>query len=154
MSFKTGASAAALALMLGLTAAAAQQVAPPEVRPEAPRAPVAGQIVTQPPDTVLASEIIGQTVHAPDNTRIGSISDLVLGKDGRTVEGFIIGVGGILGIGERNVALKIDQLQVAPAADGSAKLTADFETDELAHAPAFKSRREIEAEKRTPGQRP
>jgi hypothetical protein len=151
MTFKsahTGASAAALALMLGLTAAAAQQVSPPEVRPETPKAPVAGQIMTQPEETVLARDLIGQTVLAPDNTKIGSISDLVLGKDGKTVDGFVIGVGGFLGIGERNVALKMDQLKIAPATDGTVKLTADLKKDELSNAPAFKSRKDIEAEKR------
>jgi hypothetical protein len=151
MSFKTGASVAALALTLGLTAAAAQQqpVSPPETRPEAPKTPVAGQIMTQPENTVLARDLIGQTVTAPDNSKIGNISDLVLSKDGKTVEGFVIGVGGFLGIGERSVALKMDQLQITPAADGTVKLTADLKKDDLANAPAFKSRKDIEAEKRS-----
>jgi len=150
MSFKTGASAAALALTLGLTAAAAQQqqVSPPAVKPEAPRTPVTGQIVTQPGETILARDLIGQTVNAPDNTKIGNISDLVLSKDGRTVEGFVIGVGGFLGIGERSVALKMDQLKVTPKAEGGVELVSDVKKDELAKAPAFKSRKDIEAEKR------
>ncbi|MFZ1104570.1 MAG: PRC-barrel domain-containing protein [Hyphomicrobiaceae bacterium] len=148
MSFKTGASLAALALTLGLTAAAAQQVSPPQVRPETPKTPLAGQIVTQPEETMLARDLIGRTVTSPDNTKIGSISDLLLGKDGKTVEGFVIGVGGFLGIGERSVALKMDQLRIAPAADGTVKLTADLKKDDVANAPAFKSRKDIEAEKR------
>ena len=151
MSFKTGASAVALALTLGLTAAAAQQdkpVSPPEVRPEAPRTPLAGQIVTQPEETVLARDLIGQTVMSPDNNKIGSISDLLLSKDGKSVEGFIIGVGGFLGIGERNVALKMDQLRITPAGDGTVKLVADLKKDDVANAPAFKSRKDLEAQKR------
>jgi hypothetical protein len=149
MSFKTGASAAALALTLGLTAAAAQQqVSPPAVQPEASRTPVTGQIVTQPDDTILARDLIGQTVNAPDNTKIGNISDLLMSKDGRTVEGFVIGVGGFLGIGERSVALKMDQLKIAPKAEGGVDLVSDLKKDELANAPAFKSRRDIEADKR------
>ena len=47
MLLKTGASVAALALALGLTAAAAQQVSPPTVRPETPKTPLAGQIVME-----------------------------------------------------------------------------------------------------------
>ena len=65
-------------------------------------------------NTVLAKELIGQTVYAPDKTKIGSISDLILSKDGKTVEGFVIGVGGFLGIGEKSVALKLDRLQIMP----------------------------------------
>ena len=151
MTFKTantGVSVAALALMLGIGAAAAQQVSPPEVKPEASKTPVAGQIVTQPEETVLARDLIGQTVLAPDNTKIGSISDLVLSKDGKTVDGFVIGVGGFLGFGERNVAIKMDQLKIAPATDGTVKLTADLKKDDLSNAPAFKSRKDIEADKR------
>lgn len=150
MSLKTEVSAAALALALMCGAAAAQQVSPPEVRPEAPRTPVAGQIVTQPEDSILARDLIGQTVTEPDNTKIGTISDLVLSKDGRSVEGFVIGVGGFLGIGEKNVAVKMDQLKIAPAGDGSVHLTADLKKDQLSNAPPFKSRKDIEAEKRAP----
>jgi sporulation protein YlmC with PRC-barrel domain len=148
MSLKTEVSAAALALMLALGAAAAQQVAPPDTRPEAPRTPVAGQIVTQPEESILVRDLIGQTVIAPDNTKIGTINDLVLSGDGRSVDGFVVGVGGFLGIGERNVALKMDQMKIAPLTAGGVQLTADLKKEDLANAPAFKSRRDIEAEKR------
>ena len=37
-----------------------------------PKAPVAGQIVVQDANTVLAKELIGQTVYAPDKTKIGA----------------------------------------------------------------------------------
>jgi hypothetical protein len=148
MSYRTEVSVVALALMLGLGAAAAQQVSPPAVKPEAPRTPLAGQIVTQPEESILARDLIGQAVNAPDNNKIGNISDLVLSKDGRTVEGFVIGVGGFLGIGERSVALKMDQLKIAPKAEGGVSLVMDIKKDDLANAPAFKSRKDIEAEKR------
>jgi hypothetical protein len=147
MSFKREAGVAALALALGVAAAAAQQTAPQTPQP-APKTPVAGQIVTQPEATVLARDFIGQTVLAPDNSKIGNISDLLLTKDGKSVEGFVIGVGGFLGIGERSVALKMDQLQITPAPDGGVKLVANLKREELANAPPFKSRKDIEAEKR------
>ncbi len=151
MSFKTNASVAALALTLGLTAAAAQQVAPPTVRPEKPKTPVAGQIVTQPDQTILARDLIGQSVIAPDNSKIGSVSDLLLSKDGRTVEGVILGIGGFLGIGERSIALKLDQLKITPGTSGGVvQIAVDLKKEELSNAPAFKSRKDMEAEKRAP----
>jgi sporulation protein YlmC with PRC-barrel domain len=146
MPLKTGVSAAALALAFGIAAALAQQ-SPAPTQPR-PAAPVSGQIMTQPDNTVLARDLIGQSVLAPDNAKIGSISDLVLSADGRTVEGFVIGVGGFLGIGERNVALKMDQLQIATQPDGSVKLTSSIKKDELANAPAFKTKKDVENEKR------
>jgi hypothetical protein len=147
MSFKTGATTAALALALGIAGVAAQQ-APPQTQPEKPKAPVAGQIMTQPEETILTRDIVGQTVLAPDGSKVGTVNDLLLSKDGRTVEGFIVGVGGFLGIGERNVALKIDQLGVTQGSGGSLKLVTSLKREDLANAPAFKSRRDIEAEKR------
>ena len=67
-------------------------------------------------NTILAKDLIGLTVYAPDKAKIGSISDLILGKDAKTVEGFVIGVGGFLGIGEKSVALKMDRLQISQTA--------------------------------------
>ena len=116
---KTGASVAVLTLLLGATAAVSQTTMPPQrpappapSRTEVPKAPVAGQIVVQDANTVLAKELIGQTVYASDKAKIGSISDLILSKDAKTVEGFVIGVGGFLGIGEKSVAMKLDRLQI------------------------------------------
>jgi sporulation protein YlmC with PRC-barrel domain len=74
--------------------------------------PVPGQIMTQDTNTILVSkDLIGQVVYAPDNVKIGSISELILSKDGKSVQGFVIGVGGFLGIGESNVAVNFDQLK-------------------------------------------
>src|SRR5258705_13853372 len=104
MMVKTGASVAVLTLLLGVSTAMAQ-TSPPAQRPapttppaatEAPKTPVPGQILVQDANTVLAKDLIGQTVHAPDKAKIGAISDLILSKDARTVEGFVIGVGGFL----------------------------------------------------------
>jgi hypothetical protein len=155
MMLKTGASAAVLALLLGVSTAMAQTTTPQQ-RPtptapstsDVPKAPVAGQIVVQDANTILAKELIGQTVYAPDKAKIGSISDLILSKDGKTVEGFVIGVGGFLGIGEKSVALKLDRLQMAPdAQSGGMQLTMDAKKEELTNTPSFKSQRDVLAEK-------
>jgi sporulation protein YlmC with PRC-barrel domain len=67
----------------------------PPAATEIPKAPVPGQIVVQDANTILAKDLIGQTVYAPDKAKIGSISDLILSKDAKTVEGFVIGVGAL-----------------------------------------------------------
>jgi uncharacterized protein YrrD len=124
--------------------------------------PVTGQILVQDANTILAKELIGLTVYAPDKAKIGAISDLILGKDAKTVEGFVIGVGGFLGIGEKAVALKMDRLQINHNGDGTVQLMMDVKKEELANAPSFKSKRDQEAEKQAaerarnqpPAQRP
>jgi hypothetical protein len=141
MTLKTGVSAVALLLALGLTPALAQTTAPsPPQTPkatEAPKAPVTGQIVTQEDNTILAKDLIGATVYAPDKT-----------KDGKSVQGFVVGVGGFLGIGEKSVAMKIDRLQIGQDKDGL-QLTMDAKKEELANAPSFKSKKDVDAERQS-----
>jgi PRC-barrel domain protein len=155
MMLKTGASVAVLTLLLGVSTAVAQ-TSPPAQRPapaappaatEAPKAPVAGQILVQDANTILAKEFIGQTVYAADKAKIGSISDLLLSKDAKTVEGFVIGVGGFLGIGEKSVAMKLDRLKMTTDADGRPQLTMDVKKEELTNTPTFKSKKDQDAEK-------
>jgi hypothetical protein len=150
---RTGASLAVLTLVLGSTVALAQTT-PPAPRPtpapaatEVPKTPVTGQILVQDNNTILAKDLIGLTVYAPDKAKIGSISDLILGKDAKTVEGFVIGVGGFLGIGEKAVALKMDRLQISHNGDGSMQLMMDVKKEELVNAPSFKSKKEQDSEK-------
>src|SRR6267143_1431036 len=149
MTLKTAASMAALILGLGLAPHAIAQTAPTQRAPaaEQPKVPVPGQILVQEENTILAKDLIGQTVYAPDKAKIGSISDLILSKDAKTVEGFVIGVGGFLGIGEKSVALKIDRLKMTAGPDGTMQLAMDVTKDELGNTPTFKSRRDLDAEK-------
>src|SRR5882724_8951658 len=153
---KTGASVAVLTLLLGATAAVSQTTMPQQQRPtptapsttDVPKAPVAGQIVVQDANTILAKELIGQTVYAPDKSKIGSISDLILSKDAKTVDGFVIGVGGFLGIGEKSVAMKLDRLQIThDAQSGGVLLMMDAKKEELANTPSFKSKRDQDSER-------
>lgn len=56
----------------------------------------------------LASNIIGETVYnsTADNAEsIGEVNDIVIGADG-SIEALIIGVGGFLGIGQKDVAIE------------------------------------------------
>jgi hypothetical protein len=163
MTLRTAASVAALAIALGFTPEAIGQTAPTEKAPttEVAKTPVAGQIVVQDANTILAKDLIGQTVYSPDKAKIGSISDLILSKDGKTVEGFVIGVGGFLGIGEKSVAMKIDRLKMSSGPNGSFELAMDAKKEELTNTPTFKSKRDMDAEKQAeqrrieaPSQRP
>jgi hypothetical protein len=155
MMLKTGAGVAVLTVLLG-TSAAIAQAPTPQQRPapapapsatEAPKKPVTGQILAQDADTMLAKDMIGQTVYAADKAKIGTISDLILSKDAKTVDGFVIGVGGFLGIGEKSVALKLDRLVVQHNGDGSLQLMMDVNKEELTNAPTFKSKKDQDAER-------
>ena len=49
-----------------------------------------------------ATKLTGVNVYNPSNEKIGDISELIVGRDGR-VAAVVVGVGGFLGIGEHNV---------------------------------------------------
>lgn len=57
-----------------------------------------------------ASKLIGQDVVNESNETVGSIDDLVLTQDNKIQA--IVSVGGFLGMGERLVAVPMDQLQM------------------------------------------
>ena len=56
------------------------------------------------------SKLIHMNVYNGQNEKIGDIKELMLDKSGK-VENVVIGVGGFLGAGEHDVALKFDQLK-------------------------------------------
>jgi len=96
----------AIAALLA-TGAYAQDTAPAPA-PAAPTeaAPATPEVIPH-ADGFLATNIIGENVYnstAEDAETIGDVNDIVLAADG-TADQLIIGVGGFLGIGEKNVAL-------------------------------------------------
>src|SRR3712207_3932480 len=56
-------------------------------------------------------EMIGQTLYGTDGEEIGEIDNVVMSQGGSTPEA-LVGVGGFLGIGERNVAIPLNQIQM------------------------------------------
>jgi len=107
----------------------------------------AGYITEQAPDQISANTYIGQSVYNGNNESIGSVNDLIMKKDGGLVAA-IIGVGGFLGIGEKNVAVPMDKVTVAQnTQDGSVKLTTSETAESLKAAPEFKTLAMQSAEK-------
>ena len=92
-------------------------------------------------DEMRASKLIGATVRNDANESIGSINELILGKDGK-VAAVVIGVGGFLGIGEREVALDFKSLRFerdtgAMARADSVVVRVNATKDALKAAPAW-----------------
>jgi len=87
----------------------------------------------------LASRVIGSTVYTSagdDAETIGDVNDLVVDSNGQ-VAAAVIGVGGFLGIGEKDVAIDFDQMQWTQAADGTWRWTLATTADALNAAPEF-----------------
>jgi Uncharacterized conserved protein len=59
------------------------------------------------------SDLQGKAVYDPNGESIGEINDVLVSQDG-SVNAVIIGVGGFLGIGEKDVAVNTAALQIGP----------------------------------------
>lgn len=101
---------------------------------------VAGTYLTeQSNDQISAEDYIGTTVYNANNESIGEINDLIIEKNGG-VAAAVIGVGGFLGMGEKNVAVPMSNIMVAPGEDGTElKLTTNETMDTLKSAPEFRT---------------
>src|SRR5215213_7827387 len=70
-----------------------------------------GQFLTQEsPNQWRGSKLVGLTVYGPNNERIGDINEVLVDRNGK-VDAVVIGVGGFLGIGEKDVALPFNQIK-------------------------------------------
>jgi sporulation protein YlmC with PRC-barrel domain len=65
---------------------------------------------------VRASKVIGESVYNDKNEKVGSVDDILLGKDEKATRA-VISVGGVLGVGAKLVAVPYSQLKFSPTID-------------------------------------
>ena len=89
----------------------------------------------------MATNVIGAYVYdgtAQDANDLGKINDLVLNQNG-SIAAVIVGVGGFLGIGEKQVAVDYHALQWEVGPDNNRRFVLQTTKDELTSAPDFKT---------------
>lgn len=84
-----------------------------------------------------ASKLIGTSVVNAANESIGDINEIVLDKDGK-VAAVIIGVGGFLGMGEREVALSFESLRMTRDQNNNTVVTVNATKEQLKGAPEWR----------------
>lgn len=102
-------------------------------------APMQERYLVASPGQVLTSDLVDQTVYNSANddaVSIGTVKDVVLNPDG-SAQAAIIGVGGFLGVGEKDVAVGLDQLSWTQKPDKKRWLVIAASRAELDKAPAF-----------------
>ena len=123
---------AVFAMFLALGPAHAQQ-APSDSPSRAQAAtPIAGINDAAMVRSARASKLIGSKVYQGD-TSIGAIEDVLVDLDHATVAAVILSVGGFLGLGDKLVAVPVNQIKIG----SEAKFTTELTKDQLASAPAF-----------------
>ena len=86
---------------------------------------------------VAASDLLNQKVKNSASETVGDINDLSIGSDGK-IAAVIIGLGGFLGMGEKNVSLPYDELNFSRDANGYLIVTVNATRDSLQAAPEWK----------------
>ncbi len=83
---------------------------------------------------ISANDFIGKTVYSRSNEKVGKVDDLILSETG--VQAVVLGVGGFLGMGTKDVAVMLNSIEIAK--DGSGfKLVVDASKDQLKAAPTY-----------------
>ena len=90
---------------------------------------------TVPTDAVSISTYYNKDVYDTQDNKIGDVNDILLDKDGR-VSTVIIGVGGFLGVGEKDVAVPFTALKMAEKA-GDRYLVINATKEALEKAPGY-----------------
>lgn len=97
---------------------------------QAPAASATGTYLTeQAENQISVNDFMGKAIYTSDNQSIGDINDLLVANDGGVVAA-VVGVGGFLGIGEKNVAIPFDKITITreTASGDAAEAAADGET--------------------------
>jgi sporulation protein YlmC with PRC-barrel domain len=97
----------------------------------------AGEMMTNvPPGSLTVTDWYKQSVYDPSNRKIGEVMDVLVSRDGR-IDALIVGVGGFLGAGEKDIAVSFNSVQKT-VKDNKIYLTMSATKDALKTAPGFK----------------
>jgi sporulation protein YlmC with PRC-barrel domain len=93
-------------------------------------------MTTIPSSSLTVTDWYKQSVYNPSNTKIGEVMDVLVGPNGQ-ISTVIVGVGGFLGVDQKDVAVNFNSIQKTMK-DNKVYLTMDTTKDALKSAPGFK----------------
>ncbi len=97
----------------------------------------------------LVGNLIGKSVVNADNESIGDVNDLVTDQNGKIIA-IVVGAGGFLGIGEKDVAIRFEDVKLARDENNDVKVIADLNKETLASAPDYQT---LDEQQMTVGER-
>jgi sporulation protein YlmC with PRC-barrel domain len=129
---------ASTAILFALATTVASAQAPQQAPAAAGReAGPAVQVMTSlPANSASINHWYKQSVYDPSDNKIGEVVDVLLDRDGKATA-LIIGVGGFLGIGEKDVAVPFDAVRVTTK-DNKQQLVMNTTKDAVKDAKGFK----------------
>jgi sporulation protein YlmC with PRC-barrel domain len=120
----------ALALALATATASAQA-------PQRQGGPAAQVLSSIPANSLTATVWHKQNVYDPGDNKIGDIKDVLVDREGK-ITTLIVGVGGFLGMGEKDVAVPFNAVQVTSKDNNKFYLVMNATKDALKAAKGFK----------------
>jgi sporulation protein YlmC with PRC-barrel domain len=124
----------------------------PTTDPAQPATAEAEQPATPPPSEavipaqaagdVRAEKLIGMTVYDTNGDKVGEVKDILFNEQGQAT-GVVLSVGGVLGLGAKQVGLQWSEVDIQPDAE-VAKV--QYNKDQLKAAPDFKTQEAQKAE--------
>jgi sporulation protein YlmC with PRC-barrel domain len=93
-------------------------------------------LTSAPPESWTVTNYYKQAVYDPKESKIGDINDVLVDKSGK-VTGLVVGVGGFLGAGEKDVIVPFSSVKTTKK-NNKWWLTLDETKDDLKSAPGFK----------------
>lgn len=95
-----------------------------------------GYLSATPANSTHASNLIGAKVKTTNDEDVGRVSDLIIDENGQ-IMAIVVGVGGFLGMGEKNVAIGWDNVSRSDSPDEN-ELRINLTREGLMSAPEFK----------------
>ena len=86
---------------------------------------------------ISASMVQGTPVCNAEGKKLGTVEDIMIDKLSGQVRYAVLGFGGFLGMGEKDVALPLSKINVTKDENNAMKLTIQASREELDAAPAF-----------------
>src|SRR5215475_3328374 len=128
---------ASILFALMTTVASAQAPQPVPAAPRQAPGPAAQIHSNLPADSVTVTHWYKQNVYDPSDNKIGEIMDVLVDRDGKATA-LIVGVGGFLGMGEKDVAVPFNAVQVTNKNNNKWYLVMNATKDGLKNAKGFK----------------
>jgi sporulation protein YlmC with PRC-barrel domain len=124
-------------LLALITSAASAQAPQPSSPPQTPSGASAQIMTSIPPNNMTVTHWYKQNVYDPNDNKIGEIMDVLVDREGK-IGALIVGAGGFLGLGEKDVAVPFNAVQVTSKNNNKWYLVMNTTKDALKNAKGFK----------------
>jgi sporulation protein YlmC with PRC-barrel domain len=89
-----------------------------------------------PPNSVTVTDWYKQDVYDQNNSKLGEVKDVLIDKSGKA-SALILGIGGLLGADERDVAIPFEAVQIKSSGTDKWRLFMDATVDSLKAGPTY-----------------